>query len=98
MGDSGDVIGHEEVERRGAFFLAREGKRVAELTYSRMNDAMVIIDHTEVGPALGGQGVGRQLLDAAVEWARETGTKFKVVCPFARAQFARDPSIRDVLG
>ena len=93
MGDSGDVIGHEEVERRGAFFLAREGKRVAELTYSRMNDAMVIIDHTEVGPALGGQGVGRQLLDAAVEWARETGTKFKVVCPFAR-----DPSIRDVLG
>lgn len=83
---------------RGAFFLERDGKRVAELTYSRMNDAMVIIDHTEVDPALGGQGVARQLLDAAVEWARETGTKFKVVCPFARAQFARDPSIRDVLG
>lgn len=83
---------------RGAFFLERDGKRVAELTYSRMNDQKVIIDHTEVDPALGGQGVGRQLLDAAVEWARETGTKFKVVCPFARAQFARDPSIRDVLG
>lgn len=59
---------------------------------------MVIIDHTEVDPALGGQGVGRQLLDAAVESARETGTKFKIVCPFARAQFARDPSIRDALG
>jgi hypothetical protein len=37
-------------------------------------------------------------LDAAVGWARETGTTFKVVCPFARAQFARDPSIQDVLG
>lgn len=83
---------------RGAFFLERDGKRVAELTYSRMNDEKVIIDHTEVDPALGGQGVGRQLLDAAVEWARETDTRFKVVCPFARAQFARDPSIRDVLG
>lgn len=83
---------------RGAFFLERDGEHVAELTYSRMNDAKVIIDHTEVDPALGGQGIGRQLLDAAVEWARETGTTFKVVCPFARAQFARDPSIRDVLG
>lgn len=101
MGDLADgigQIGHEEVEMRGAFFLERAGKRVAELTYSRMNDEKVIIDHTEVDPALGGQGVGRKLLDAAVEWARETGTKFKVVCPFARAQFARDPSIRDVLG
>lgn len=98
MGDLGNGIGHEEVEMRGAFFLERGGKRVGELTYSRMNDAKVIIDHTEVDPALSGQGVGRQLLDAAVEWARETGTKFKVVCPFARAQFARDPSIRDVLG
>lgn len=98
MGDLGSGIGHEEVEMRGAFFLERDGERVAELTYSRMSDAKVIIDHTEVDPALGGQGVGRQLLDAAVEWARETGTTFKVVCPFARAQFARDPSIRDVLG
>lgn len=97
MGDSGDGIGHEEVEMRGAFCLEREGKRVAKLTYSRMNDRVVIIDHTEVDPALGGQGVGRQLLNAAVAWARETGTTFKVVCPFARAQFARDPSIQDVL-
>lgn len=82
---------------RGAFFLKREGERVAKVTYSRINDRVVIIDHTEVGPARAGQGVGRQLLDAAVEWARETGTTFKVVCPFARAQFARDPSIQDVL-
>lgn len=86
------------MEKRGAFYLENDGNRVAQMTYSRVNDGMVIIDHTEVDPSLGGQGVGRMLLDAAVQWARETGTKFKVVCPFARAQFARDPSIRDVLG
>ena len=98
VGTPADRVAHEEVERRGVFYLENSGRRVAELTYSRVNDGMVIIDHTEVDPSLGGQGVGRMLLDAAVEWARETGTKFKVVCPFARAQFARDPSIRDVLG
>jgi hypothetical protein len=37
------------------------------------------------------------LLDAAVAWARETGTRFVVTCPYATAQFDRDPSIRDVL-
>jgi predicted GNAT family acetyltransferase len=90
-------IEHEERDSRGAFFLERDGQRVAELTYSRANANLVIIDHTEVVPSLGGQGVGRRLLDEAVRWARDTGTKVRATCPFASAQFARDPSIRDVL-
>ena len=90
-------IVHSEAEHRGAFFIEQDGRRVAEMTYSRVNAGLVIIDHTEVDPSLSGQGVGRKLLDAAVAWARETHTKFLVTCPFATAQFARDPSIRDVL-
>ena len=90
-------IAHEETDHRGVFYIEQDGRRVAELTYSRANAALVIIDHTEVDPSLSGQGVGRRLLDAAVAWARETRTKFLVTCPFATAQFARDPSIRDVL-
>jgi predicted GNAT family acetyltransferase len=74
MDDGVEPVEHEEGERRGAFYLARDGKRVAELTYSRVNDRMVIIDHTEVDPTLGGRGIGRRLLDAAVGWARATGT------------------------
>ena len=90
-------ITHEEHGHRGAFFIERDGKRLAEMTYSRVDTALVIIDHTEVDASLAGQGVGRRLLDAAVHWARETHTRFMVTCPFASAQFARDPSIRDVL-
>lgn len=91
------AIQHEEREHRGAFFIERDAERVATMTYSRLSPALAIIDHTEVHPTLEGQGVGRSLLDAAVAWAREEGTRFKVTCPFAKAQFARDPSIRDVL-
>jgi hypothetical protein len=91
------TIQHEEGGHRGAFFIELDGKRVARMTYSRATPSLVIIDHTEVSRELGGQGVGRKLLDAAVAWARETGTKFKVTCPFASAQFAKDESIRDVL-
>ncbi len=95
--DSAGPIAHEEHGHRGSFFIEQGGKRVARMTYSRLSPAQVIIDHTEVEPALEGHGVARQLLDAAVAWARETNTKFLVTCPYATVQFARDPSIRDVL-
>jgi predicted GNAT family acetyltransferase len=90
-------IAHEESGHRGAFYYEQDGKRLAEMTYSRANASLVIIDHTEVDASLGGKDVGRQLLDAAVKWARDTHTKVMATCPFAKAQFEKDPSIRDVL-
>jgi predicted GNAT family acetyltransferase len=91
------TISREESSERGAFFIEENGKRLAEMTYSRANDGLVIVDHTAVAPDLRGQGAGRELLDTLVQWARETGTKVIATCPFASAQFARDSSIRDVL-
>jgi predicted GNAT family acetyltransferase len=37
------------------------------------------------------------LLDALVRWARATNTKVIALCPYAKAQFDKDTSIRDVL-
>lgn len=90
-------IAHEEAGAKGAFFLQANGQRLAEMTYSRTNPTMVIVDHTEVDESLRGQGAGRQLLDALVTWARSTHTKVLPLCPYAKAQFDKDPAIRDVL-
>ena len=90
-------IEHQETGKRGAFFIEQDGKRIAELTYSRASDALIVVDHTEVEPNLRGQGVARALLVTAVNWARENHVKVKPTCSFAVAQFARDQSIRDVL-
>lgn len=90
-------IERAEEDGRGTFFVAKQGIRLAQMTYSRASDNLVILDHTEVDDRLRGLGVGRKLLDALVGWARETGTKLIVTCPYAKAQFERDPSIRDVL-
>lgn len=90
-------VSHEEADGRGAFFVAREGARLAEMTYSRVSPSLVIVDHTEVHPKLQGLGVGRRLLDALVAWARTSDTKITPTCPYAKAQFDKDPSIRDVL-
>lgn len=92
-----ESITHEEHGNRGAFFIESQGQRVAELTYRRTSAVEVNIDHTEVADSLRGQGVARKLLDAAVRWARETHTQLSATCSYATAQFARDPSLRDVL-
>lgn len=91
------TITHEEYGSRGAFFIEQHGRRIAELTYHRTSAGVVNIDHTEVDASLRGQGVARQLLDAAVRWARETHIKFSATCSYAAAQFARDLSLSDVL-
>lgn len=91
------AIEHEEQGARGAFHLLRNGQRVGEMTYSRTNTSLVVVDHTYVDPSLRGQGAARQLQDALVAWARETGTKVVPVCSYVKIQFDRDRTIRDVL-
>lgn len=98
MGPMTHTVQHQEADSKGAFFIARpEGGHLAEMTYSRANPTLIIIDHTEVDPSLAGQGIGRKLLDALVAWARETKTKVMPLCPYAKAQFGKDAAIRDVL-
>ena len=89
-------IRHEENDGRGAFFIEVNGQRVAVQTYRRADDGHVIINHTQVDDSLRGRGVARRLLDASVAWARETGTRIGATCPYAKAQFEKDPAIRDV--
>lgn len=91
------TIQHHEHGASGAFFIDQAGQRVAEMTYQRTGPATILVDHTEVAPALGGQGVGRQLLAALVEWARATGTQVVPQCPYVKAQFDKDAGLRDVL-
>jgi predicted GNAT family acetyltransferase len=90
-------IQHEEDGENGSFYIPEGDEHVAKMTYRRQNESLVTIEHTVVDDRFRGQGVGRQLLDAAVAWARETNTRFYVTCPFALAQFKKDASIQDVL-
>jgi predicted GNAT family acetyltransferase len=89
-------IEQREEDGRGGFFVEREGIRLAEMTYARVNEKLVIIDHTLVDDRLRGLGVARRLLDSAVAWARSSDTKLAATCPYAKAQFEKDPSIQDV--
>lgn len=91
-----DEIRHERAGHRGAFVFLRDGKRLAEMTYSRAG-ARAIIDHTQVDDSLRGLGVGAKLVRAAVDWAREEKVPIVALCPFARSVFDKTPAYADVL-
>lgn len=89
-------IQREEHGSKGAFFISAQGKRLAEMTYSKAGDTRLIIDHTEVSGALKGKGAGKQLVTAAVNFARQQKIKILPLCPFARAVFEKTPEFADV--
>ena len=91
-------VKHEQHPTKGAFFVERDGVRLAEMTYSRTPDAKhFIIDHTDVSPTLKGQGVGKMLVEASVLWARNEKLSILPLCPFAKATFDKTPEWSDVL-
>lgn len=80
----------------GKFFVEQEDKEVAQMTYHMQNGKMVI-DHTEVGEELQGQGVGSKLVDKAVEYARHQNLKIIPVCAYARKKMHNSDKYNDVL-
>ena len=91
------IVQQRDNEHKGEFFVEQEGERSAEMTYSWAGTDKFIIDHTDVSDTLRGQGVGRYLLDAAVQFARDRQVKIIPLCPFAKSVFQKDANIQDVL-
>ena len=83
--------------KRGAFFIEDNGKEVALMHYIFSGPEKFIIDHTEVDEAYEGKGLGKQLVRAGVEYAREHKMKILPYCPFAKKIFELTPEFGDVL-
>jgi predicted GNAT family acetyltransferase len=72
------------------FESVRDGGPVGELVY-RLGGGVMSIAHTEVDPALEGQGIGAALVQAALEHARSEGLKVAPSCPYADSYMQRHP-------
>ncbi len=68
----------------------RADGEVAELVYRRNGNRLVLV-HTEVPEAMGGRGVGGQLVQAAVAKAVASGMTVVPLCPYARSWLQRHP-------
>ncbi|NLW52770.1 MAG: N-acetyltransferase [Tissierellia bacterium] len=74
-----------------------EGKEVGEVTYSVGGDTLLIIDHTHVDESMKGQRLGNKMVYEVVQMARESGKKIIPLCPFAKKEFEKNESYKDVL-
>ena len=99
MGEGNGIDGlilREEGKSKGRYHLTLDG-HTAEMTYSRVGESRIIIDHTGVPDALRGRGVGEALVRRGVADARAEGRKIIPLCPFAKAQIAKHAEWQDVL-
>lgn len=90
-------IKRQDDGKKGAFAAMEENVQAGLMTYTWAGNDKFIIDHTEVDPDFGGQGVGKKMVMAAVEFARENDFKIIPLCPFAKSVFEKVAEIRDVL-
>jgi predicted GNAT family acetyltransferase len=81
----------------GEFVIQESGNRMAEMGYTNAGEDKIIIDHTFVDTAFRGENIGRELVKAGVEFAREKKLRIIPLCPFAMAEFERHPEYEDVL-
>ena len=78
-------IQHQEEGGKGVFFVYLNGENIAELTYSVPSPDKIVIEHTGVDESLEGKGLGKQLVEAAVEYARSKQIKVIPSCSFAKS-------------
>jgi hypothetical protein len=90
-------IQHQHHLTNGEFFINDESlQKIAVMTYIMFDDKTMLIEHTVVDEQLSGQGIGRKLIDAGVQFAREKGYKIIPQCPYANAVFKKTTEYADV--
>lgn len=84
-------------DSKGFFKASDGGKQAGRMTYSWAGEDRIIIDHTEVNPEFKGKGVGKEMVLAAVDFAREKKISIIPLCRFAKSVFDRNEELKDVL-
>lgn len=63
----------------------------------RLDGGVMHLVHTEVAPALKGQGIAARLVRAALDHAQANGLKVNPVCSYVRAYMRRHPESQHLL-
>ena len=73
------------------------GILLAEIKFPTVSDGLVNFTSTFVDPSLRGQGVGEQLVRAAISKIKEQGMMAEITCSYVKAWFGKHPEETDVL-
>jgi uncharacterized protein len=93
MGSMADVRNNREKSRYEIFL---DGNRIGLMTY-RVEGDTVATPHTEIDPQHEGQGLGAQLVAAALDDIRAEGRYVRPVCPFVSYFISGHPEYQDLV-
>jgi predicted GNAT family acetyltransferase len=92
-----ETVNIEFNDKNGNFNITSEDRKVAIMPFVFAGPDKIIIDHAEVSTIFNGKGLGKKLVEKAVEVAREKKWTIIPLCPFAKKTFDRNPQFKDVL-
>jgi predicted GNAT family acetyltransferase len=93
MTSSKVTIEREELNGANEFVLRVNGERLGFLDYTRPEVGVMRIEYVEVSPQLRGTGLGKQLVEKAVAFAKDNSLRVVPICSYARAVIQRDPAM-----
>ena len=91
------IVEHEDGAGHGRYFIRLPGDFEAEMTYRKIGDDVIAIDHTYTPPEFRGQNIAFLMIAAGIADARQKGLKIKPLCSYAVVQFKRHPEWSDLL-
>jgi predicted GNAT family acetyltransferase len=88
-----------EFEKESNRIYAKDsaGRIVAELTFPKLREGVVSIDHTFVDDTLRGQGIAGRLMEECYALLKKDGRKAVLVCSYAVKWFDEHPEKRDIV-
>lgn len=90
-------IQHRTENSKGIFYVTQDGEQLGEMVYSLAGNETMVIEHTQVTSKLNGNSIGKQLVEAGVNYARLHHYRILPLCPFAKIILNRNAAYQDVL-
>lgn len=78
-------------------YEARQGAAVVGFITYRLDPDRITLIHTEVAPALEGQGIASQLVAGALDDIRRRGLTIVPICPFVHTYLQGHPEYADLV-
>lgn len=85
-----------DVAALNRFEITVDGESAGRAEYT-LRPGMLRVDHTEIGDAYGGRGLGGVLARAALDSARARGLSVLPRCPFVQSWIAKHPAYADLV-